>query len=162
MVSFYQVIWFYLCSNYHYFGEGNSNPVQYSFLENLKDRGPWQATVHGVAKSQTWLNDFTSFSTRRITPWMQPLLLWVNTSKTILVVIMKFTTVTSEQRVLNCVCMLSHFSCVWLFPTQGLNPHLMFPASAGRFFTTSATWEAPIRNWSKSVNCSVVSNSLCV
>ena len=41
-------------------GEGNSNPLQYSCLENLVDRGGWQAAVHGVTKSQTWLNDFTS------------------------------------------------------------------------------------------------------
>ena len=34
-------------------GEGNGNPLQYSCLENLMDRGSWQATVHGVAKSQT-------------------------------------------------------------------------------------------------------------
>ena len=27
-------------------GEGNGNPLQYSFLENPKDRGAWQATVH--------------------------------------------------------------------------------------------------------------------
>ena len=26
-------------------------------LENSMDRGAWQATVHGVAKSQTWLNN---------------------------------------------------------------------------------------------------------
>ena len=31
-------------------GEGNSNPLQYSWLENPKDRGTWWATVHGVAK----------------------------------------------------------------------------------------------------------------
>ena len=36
-------------------GEGNGNPLQYSCLENPMDRGAWQATVHGVAKSQTWL-----------------------------------------------------------------------------------------------------------
>ena len=29
--------------------EGNSNPLQYSCLENPMDRGDWQATVHGVA-----------------------------------------------------------------------------------------------------------------
>ena len=40
-------------------GEGNSNPVQYSCLENPMDRGAWQATGHGVTKSQTRLNDFT-------------------------------------------------------------------------------------------------------
>ena len=31
-------------------GEGNGNSVQYSCLENLMDRGVWQATVHGVAR----------------------------------------------------------------------------------------------------------------
>ena len=35
--------------------EGNGNPLQYSCLENPMDRGAWQATVHGVAKSQTQL-----------------------------------------------------------------------------------------------------------
>ena len=35
--------------------EGNGYPVQYSCLENSMDRGAWWATVHGVAKSQTWL-----------------------------------------------------------------------------------------------------------
>ena len=37
-------------------GEGNGNPLQYSCLENLVDRGAWQAPVHGVAKSQTLVN----------------------------------------------------------------------------------------------------------
>ena len=34
-------------------GEENGNPLQYSCLENLMDRGAWWATVHGVSKSQT-------------------------------------------------------------------------------------------------------------
>ena len=34
-------------------GEGNSNPLQYSCLENPMDRGAWRATVHGVTKSWT-------------------------------------------------------------------------------------------------------------
>ena len=38
-------------------GEGNGNSLQYSCLENLMDRGAWQATVHGVAKSRTQLSD---------------------------------------------------------------------------------------------------------
>ena len=33
-------------------GEGNSNPLQYSCLENPMDGGAWWATVHGVAKGQ--------------------------------------------------------------------------------------------------------------
>ena len=40
-------------------GEGNGNPLQNSCLENPMDRGAWWATVHGVAKSQTRLSDFT-------------------------------------------------------------------------------------------------------
>ena len=38
-----------------YPGEGNSNPLQYSCLENPMIRGAWQATVHRVTKSWTWL-----------------------------------------------------------------------------------------------------------
>ena len=38
-------------------GEGNGNPLQYPCLENPMDRGAWQATVHGVAKSRTPLSD---------------------------------------------------------------------------------------------------------
>ena len=40
-----------------YPGEGNGNLLQYSCLENPMDRGAWQATVHGVAKSRTRLTD---------------------------------------------------------------------------------------------------------
>ena len=40
-------------------GEGNGNPLQYSCMENPMDGGAWWATVHGVAKSRTRLNDFT-------------------------------------------------------------------------------------------------------
>ena len=41
-------------------GERNGNPLQHSFLGNPVDRGAWRATVHGVAKSQTLLNDQTT------------------------------------------------------------------------------------------------------
>ena len=36
-------------------GVGNSNPLQYSCLENPMNRGAWWVTVHRVANSQTWL-----------------------------------------------------------------------------------------------------------
>ena len=42
-----------------YNGEGNGTPLQYSCLENPMDRGAWQAAVHGVTKSRTWLSNFT-------------------------------------------------------------------------------------------------------
>ena len=38
---------------------GHGNPLQYSCLENPMDRGAWQATVVGVAKSQMWLKRLT-------------------------------------------------------------------------------------------------------
>ena len=34
-------------------GEGNGNPLQYSCLENARDRGAWWAAVYGVAQSRT-------------------------------------------------------------------------------------------------------------
>ena len=34
-------------------GEGNGNPLQYSCLGNLMDRGAWMATAHRVTKSWT-------------------------------------------------------------------------------------------------------------
>ena len=38
-------------------GGGNDNPLQYSCLRNPLDRATWQATVHGVAESQTGLSN---------------------------------------------------------------------------------------------------------
>ena len=37
-------------------GVRKGNPLQYSCLENFKDRGAWWAIAHGAAKSQTRLN----------------------------------------------------------------------------------------------------------
>ena len=38
-------------------GEGNGNPLWYFCLGNPTDRGVWQATAHGLAKSQEQLSD---------------------------------------------------------------------------------------------------------
>ena len=38
-------------------GGGNGNPLQYSCLENPVDRAAYQATVHGVTKTQTQLSN---------------------------------------------------------------------------------------------------------
>ena len=40
-------------------GEGDGTPLQYFCLENPMAGGAWWAAVHAVAKSQTWLSDFT-------------------------------------------------------------------------------------------------------
>ena len=47
------------CNCSKYFGEGDGTLLQYSCLENPMDGGTWLAAVHGVAKSRTWLKDFT-------------------------------------------------------------------------------------------------------
>ena len=46
-------------------GGGHGNPVQYSCLENLMDRGAWWATVHRVAKSWTWLKRLNAHTHRQ-------------------------------------------------------------------------------------------------
>ena len=38
-------------------GGGHGNPLQYSCLENLMDRGDWWATVHRVTKNRTQLSN---------------------------------------------------------------------------------------------------------
>ena len=45
-------------------GVGNSNPLQYSCLENSMDRGVWRATVHGVKKNKTWLRNWVRVCAR--------------------------------------------------------------------------------------------------
>ena len=49
-----------ICGSGRYPGEGNGNPLQYSCLGNPIDRGAWEATVHGVAKTQTWLGELNN------------------------------------------------------------------------------------------------------
>ena len=40
-------------------GRENSNPLQYSCLENSKDKGAWQAIVHGVCKESVTTEQLT-------------------------------------------------------------------------------------------------------
>ena len=41
-------------------GGGSGSPLQYTCLENSKDRGTWWATGHGMAKSRTQRSTHTS------------------------------------------------------------------------------------------------------
>ena len=43
-------------------GEGNSNPLQCSSLENPRDSGAWWTAIYGVAQSWTWLKQLSSSS----------------------------------------------------------------------------------------------------
>ena len=59
-ISFFLSMSFkYVSLSYTLTGEGNGTPLQYSCLENPMDGGAWWAAVHGVAKSQARLSDFT-------------------------------------------------------------------------------------------------------
>ena len=46
-------------------GERNGNPLQYSCLENPRDRGAWWAAVYGVAQSRTRLKQLSSSSSSK-------------------------------------------------------------------------------------------------
>ena len=71
-------------------GEGNGYPLQCAGLENSMDRGAWQVTVCGVAKSQTWLGDqhFQEFM------WSDSLGPWY-TLRCLKDILLKFTVVIS-------------------------------------------------------------------
>ena len=43
-------------------GEGNGNPLQYSWLKNPRDGGTWWAAIYGIAQSQTQLTGLSSSS----------------------------------------------------------------------------------------------------
>ena len=45
--------------HYLHCGDGNGTPLQYCCPENPRDGGAWQAAVHGVARRQTRLSNFT-------------------------------------------------------------------------------------------------------
>ena len=49
-------------SPYLHVGEGNGNPLQYSCLENPRDRGAWWAAIYGIAQSRTRLTRLSSSS----------------------------------------------------------------------------------------------------
>ena len=52
----------YYVMNMLSWGEGNGNPLQYSCLENPRDRGAWLAAIYGVAQSRTRLKRLSSSS----------------------------------------------------------------------------------------------------
>ena len=51
------------------FGEGNGNPLQYSYLENPRDGGAWWAAIYGVTQSWTWVKRLSSSS--MLSPWSE-------------------------------------------------------------------------------------------
>ena len=120
------------------------------------DRGAWQATVHGVAKSRTWLRDFTfTFSTETTNTIRQ----WNNVLN------------TQTENMCVCVCVLVTQLCPTLETSPGSSVHGILQAGilkwvsipfsrgssqprgwtwvsglAGGFFTVWANWRNMIKN----------------
>ena len=84
-------------------GEGNGNPCQYSCLENSMDRGAWWATVHGVAKSRTWLKQ-------------------LNNSINFTLLCCAVLCLVAQMHLTGVGC---HALLQGIFPTQGSNPGLL-------------------------------------
>ena len=81
-------------------GGRHGNPLQYSCLQNLRDRGAWWAAVHRVAKSRTRLKRLSTHTYLDcLCPWDSP---GMNTR-------------------VGCYGLDQEF-----FPTQGSNPHLLY------------------------------------
>ena len=131
-------------------GGGHGNPLQYSCLENPTDRGAWWATVHCVKKSWTRRRDeyfhFSFYLSRKLNifkcfakslescPTLQDLVDCSPPGSSVCGIL--------QERILEWVAMPSSRG---IFLNQGIKPvSLMSSALAGRFFTASATWEAPI------------------
>ena len=60
--------------------EGNSNPLQYSCLENSMSRDAWQAAVHSIGNdwttnthTNTWRHETRLSDTQNISDWLEPL-----------------------------------------------------------------------------------------
>ena len=62
--------WFHFHFSLSCIGEGNGNPLQYSCLENPRDRRAWWAAIYGVTQSQTRLK-WLSSSSRTPIAWMK-------------------------------------------------------------------------------------------
>ena len=132
---------------------GNGNPLQYSCLENLMDRGAWWPTIHGFAKRDDWsnlahvhahmlymnivrrVNPKISLNKKKILFSFYFVSIWDNSYSGKLVIIILWC----EWKLLRCVGL---FVTPWnspgqstgvgslsllqgIFPTQGSNPGLL-------------------------------------
>ena len=105
-------------------GEGNGNPLQYFLLENSMDRGAWQVTVHGIAKSWTWQ------STR--------LHVYVNTLNTIQ---LKFNCTNSSLcSVYSIIYQWKKWWPIWDEHLHCSNSYLVPPSTKASLCSTSPVW----------------------
>ena len=110
-------------------GGGHGNPIQYSCLGNPVDRGSWQATVHCVAKSRTWLSDLARILYSTNINWIQVLALWqlsqVTLNKWLHLRALAFSSKSKGRLSLLISRVPSSFKDLWLylslFSVKGIN-----------------------------------------
>ena len=117
-------------------GEVNGNPLQYSCLGNLMDRGVWQAIAHGVAKELDmtyWLNNNNLLYTEKpfestkkpLSANKQVQQCETNTAKSAYFYTLTMNNlqmILKKQLLINCInknkiTSVQLLSCVWLFVT---------------------------------------------
>ena len=99
-------------------GGRHGNPLQYSCLENPKDRGDWRATVHGVTKSQTRLKWVSTAHSRSLLKKKSPYK-WTCAIQ---------THVVQGQSVHQCNLELSLFCCLSRMVLRRFEHHISAPA----------------------------------
>ena len=120
---------------------GYGCPFQYSHLENPRDRGAWRATVHGVAKSQTRLKQFSTRASKDLlqVPFLPTVLIPVNIYQMCSAVkAQPFFLFLLEGGLLHKV-----ISDVFLLPHQSAIVPVCWTSSTAR--TNSCYWNLPHR-----------------
>ena len=142
-------------------GEGYGKLLRYSCLENPMDRGAWQATAHGVAKSQTRLS--TKHNRKHPNPnrlsRYNNIHIQVCPCMRVCVHAKSLQSYPTLCNSMDCSPPSSsvhgilqarntgvgcHALLPGIFLTQGLNSSLISTALASKFFITRATLEAPV------------------
>ena len=72
--------WLHFHFSLSFIGQGNSNPLQCSCLENPRDGRAWWAADYGVTQSRIWQKRLSSSSSRQVSLWINGVALIVNRS----------------------------------------------------------------------------------
>ena len=131
-------------------GEGNGNPLQCSCLESPRDGGAWWAAVYGVTQSRTWLKRLSSSSSS---------ILGKGAFVCMCLVIQSCQTLCDPLDCTPQIPLSMEFSmeeywskkyCYFLlqriFPTQGWNLCLLFPALEAEDFPGGSDGKASVYN----------------
>ena len=119
-------------------GGGNSNPLQYSCLENSTDRGVRWAIVHGVAKSQTQLSNW-AHSLRCIAKWFSYACIYSFSKSFPILFIIEYW--TEFPLLYNKPLLVTYFKCSSVYMSipncQSILPHYPSPPGNHKFCSLS-------------------------